>query len=465
MTVDDLIANAESRLRSTKRDHDESKQRLTGLQRQIEDGHDYDQADVDAAISRHASLTDQIDAIRGELDQLRADKVRDLEVAAMQQQSTPTTVTRGGQSMNQTGKTFVVAEPSQYTANDERDGRPSFLRDLYSSMVKNDPQAGERLSRHGREVQATRDLSERAGVTTSTVASFVPPQYLVDLFADFARAARPTANLMTSIPLPPSGMSVTIPKITTESTTAIQSTQNTEVSNQDVADTGITLTVQTIAGYNLVSRQTLERGVLAEEMIFADLASAYAAQLDALVLGAALDQTGTNAVTFTDNTSPTVIECWPKLADAAGKVRSQRYSGPTAFVMHPRRWSWMQSELSATFPLVGGSAGAVNIATETNPQYGASVGTMLGVPVVLDANIPTTLGAATNEDVIFVGDFRDSVLLEEPSKAPMQLRFDSVEPQNLSVHLVAYGYAAYTFARQPAALSKITGSGLVVPTL
>lgn len=366
--------------------------------------------------------------------------------------------------MKQTSTTYVVAEPSTYTEHAERSGGPSFLKDLYAVQVKNDPQAGERLSRHGREVEAT--MSVRAGVDTSTVPSFVPPSYVVDLFADYARAGRPVANLLTSLPLPPTGLTVTIPKVTTPTTVGVQSTENTALSNQDPADTGIDVAVKTVGGFVPVSRQSIERGLLVEEMIFGDLASAYAAQVDTLAITAALAQAGTNQVTFT-SASPKVTELWPKLADAVGKIRSQRFAGPTAMVMTPTRYAWMQAALSTgdDRPLLpAGASGPSNaMGVQTSSEYAGVVGQLLGVPVVLDGNLPANLGTGTDQDVILVADFRDSVIMEEPNRAPVQLRFESVAPQNLTVHLVAYGYSAVTFGRQPKSLSKINGTGLAAP--
>lgn len=68
-------------------------------------------------------------------------------------------------------------------------------------------------------------------------------------------------------------------------TDAAESAENTEVSNTDAADTGISVAVKTIAGYNVLSRQAVERGELVEQMVFADLAAAYATELDAQVAG------------------------------------------------------------------------------------------------------------------------------------------------------------------------------------
>lgn len=363
------------------------------------------------------------------------------------------------------GPVRVMSEPSTYTERGERQGGPSFLVDLFRAQVKNDSQAHERLARHGREVES---LGESRAVKTGDVPSFVPPQYLVSAFAEYARAGRPLVNQLTSLPLPDSGLSVVIPKVTTASTVDSQATQATTIETTDLADTSITVPVTTVAGYVPVARQALERGVMVEEMVFGDLASAYAAQVDTIAITAALAQSSTNAITFTD-TDPTVVELWPKLADAAGRIRSNRFTGPTAFVLHPRRWAWLQAATSTgdERPLLGGIAsGPSNVmATETNPQYGGAVATLLGVPVVLDANLPVNLGSGTNEDVILVADWRDSVIMEDNGGVPTQLKFEADGGTTLSVNLVAYGYHAVTFSRQPASISKITGTGLVTPAL
>ena len=354
----------------------------------------------------------------------------------------------------------VTSEPSMYTERGQHNGGPSFLLDLYRAQVKNDSQAHERLARHGREVESRQEVRT---VATSDVPSFVPPAYLTTAFAEYARAGRPLVNQLTSMPLPSTGLSVVIPKVTTASTVAAQGSQGTSVSTTDIADTSITVPVTTVAGYVPVSRQSLERGVLVEQMIFNDLASAYAAMVDSLAIDAVLAQTGTNAITWTDNTDPTAVELWGKLADAAGRIRSTRFTGPTAFVLHPRRWAWLQAALSSTFPLVGGSAGAINVATETNPQYGGSVGTMLGVPVIVDANVVTTLGTSTNQDEVYVLSASESHLWED-ANAPLFIRTD-VGPsiKSLGVDLVVYGYSAFTHARYSGASQRITGSGLVNP--
>ena len=115
---------------------------------------------------------------------------------------------------------------------------------------------------------------------TGAVAGFVPPQYLVELFAEFARAGRPVANLCTGMPLPETGMVVNIPRVTTQSVAAVQAAEGGAIGNQDLDDTLLAANVGTVAGYVDLSRQAIERGVLVQELVFADLAADYNTKLD-----------------------------------------------------------------------------------------------------------------------------------------------------------------------------------------
>jgi HK97 family phage major capsid protein len=179
-----------------------------------------------------------------------------------------------------------------------------------------------------------------------------------------------------------------------------------------------------------------------------------------------LNVTGINAVTFTSG-SPTVALLYPKIADAINQVNTQRFLPADAIVMHPRRWAWMASALDAggrplLVPQGGGPFNAVGTgpAASPNPTVGL-VGTLLGLPVYVDPNIPTNLGAGTNEDRIIVARFGDSVLWESTPKAEV---FPATKADQLSVLLRVYEYVAFTGERYPKATSVISGTGLTPPT-
>jgi HK97 family phage major capsid protein len=355
-----------------------------------------------------------------------------------------------------------------YTAEASARGERSYLVDLYRGQVLHDPAAMQRLGEHGTTVpQELRDAS------TANVAGFTPPAYLTGLFAEAAKAGRPTANLCTSAPLPPTGMSVNMGRITTATTIAAQNGENTAVSNTDPDDTLLTNSIRTYAGYADLSRQAVERGELVDQVVMADLATSYNAALNsAVVNGDGNNGThlgirnivGINTTTYTDGT-PTVGELMPKIADAVGKVMSQRYSGPTGIVMHPRLWAWALGQVDSDgrpliVPTGAGPNNAAGIASGVD--YNGTAGYLFGVPVTLDGTLPVNLGAGTNETCIIVADFRDLYLFEDNGGAPQQLRVDQVLADQLSLRFVAYGYSALAAGRQPSAISVVTGTGLIL---
>lgn len=364
-----------------------------------------------------------------------------------------------------TASVHVLGEPGTYR-RDAAPDQPTFLADLFKAQVRGDSQAHERLARHGAEVE--RSMNLRAGVDTSMVPSFTPPTWLQELVAEYARPSRPIADLVSNLPLPETGMTVNVPKITEPTAVAVQSAQNAPVEDSEPEDETIACPITTIGGSVDVSWQALERGHLVQELIFKDLGRAYGAAIDAQVIGALDAATGVNAITWTE-TSPTVVMCYSKIADAIGKVRANRYASPSAVVLSPRMWAWLTAATSDSDDrpwIVPAPAGPTNAGGVTGPMNGdGHVGWLQGLPVVIDAQLPQNLGTGTNQDEIYVASFDDVILFEDRTKAPMQLRFDAPGAKSLTSVLLAYGYSAVTAMRQPKAISRITGTGCIVPAL
>lgn len=411
------------------------------------------------------------EAILADVSRLEGVRAEEAEADRLANQITP-----AASSPNERAATVRVgSEARQYRADDAATGRPTFLQDLYRSQVQRDPSASERLARHGAEVEVEHpDFTKRAA-GTGAVSGFVPPQYLVDLWAELARAGRPVADLCTTLPLPETGMTFSVPRITTGTATGVQTAENTTVSSTDIDDTLLTAPLVTIAGYNDMSRQSIERGIMVDRIVFGDLAADYNAKLDAQVINGSgssgqhlgiLGISSTNTVTYTD-ASPSVSEMWPKLADLVRKVASQRFTGATGIVMTPDMWGWFLAAQDTTGrPLIDANGtGQNSLGTSNVPQYEGAAGALLKVPVYLSGNIPTNLGAGTNETRIIAADFRDLFLAEENGGAPVQLRFDDVLSGSLGVRLLAYGYSAFIAGRQPKAISVMSGTGLVPQAL
>lgn len=463
LTMPELISRKEIEVEDAEDEATRCRDTLTRLRHKVSAGEEVPEHRVQAEIRSHDKAQRVVQRMRKELDQLRADHAEDERVAALSRIMIPTGV---GMPIREQG-TATVSHREVYSREGAARGERSFLTDLFRAQLLQDPQAAQRLADHGATVapQHSRDVG------TSSVAGFTPPQYLINLFAEFARAGRPVANLATPLPLPERGMKVTVPRITTPTQVGVQSAEAGAVTDSDPDDTLLEVDVVTVAGYVDVSRQAVERGELVEEVLFADLAAAYNATLDAQCLnGTGLNGqhlglrnvSGVNGVAYTDS-SPTLPELYPILAKAAGLIVSGRFTGPTHFVMHPTTWAWLVSRLDTTNrPLVvpGGQGPSNALGNTTAPAYGGFAGNLLGVPVVLDGNVGTAYGTGTDQTEIYCVAASDMILWEDASKAPAQLRFDDVLSGTLQCRLLAYGFSAFTAGRQPKAVSVISGTGL-----
>jgi HK97 family phage major capsid protein len=364
------------------------------------------------------------------------------------------------------GGTTVTREARTYSPEAE----VSFVKDAFNAQFKNDYAAQERLARHTKE-----ETIERRAVGTSAFAGLVIPQYLVDLAAPFARAGRPTADFATSKhTLPAAGMSLEISRMTTGTSTAIQETQNTAVSLTDPDDTLLSIPVRTIAGQADLSRQAVERGTGIDTFVVADLIRSWHTTVDAQVLNGTgsngqftgIRNAGGNAITYTA-TTPTTALLYSKLADAYQQVESNVFIAPTHIVMHPRRLAAILASSDTTgrpiaVPTANGPMNSVTAGAGL-PGYGNSGYSIMGLPVVTDANVGTAYGAATNQDEIYVVAAPEMHLWEQAG-SPFALSFDQTIAGSLTLKTVVYGYGAFTAGRYPLAASIISGTGLVAPT-
>ena len=355
-----------------------------------------------------------------------------------------------------------VREPDMYTSD-----KGGFLQDLYRSQLKGDPGASQRIANH----QAY-EVEKRA-IATGTLGGIIPPQYLVDLYAKASRNGRIFADQMNrDNPLPDIGMSLIVPRLTQGTAAAVQATENTALTTQDVTEVDLTVPVRTIGGYIPVSRQTLERASYSEGILFEDLVARYYAALDVDCIngsgasGHMLGLLQTADVITSSTTLATVAGIWPKIADVIQQINTAvgglGYMADKIF-MHPRRWGFFEAQLDTAGRPIFGINGLPNYAPNADGEasgYGP-VGRIHGLPVYTDANIPTDFH--TDEDAILVVASR-VVHLWERSEDPVTLSFEQQAGTSLQVQLIAYGYAAFTAGRYPAASGYVYGAGLVAPT-
>jgi len=96
------------------------------------------------------------------------------------------------------------------------------------------------------------------------------------------------------------------------------------------------------------------------------------------------------------------------------------------------------------------------------------VGVFHGLPVIIDANVPGSVGSGP-EDLVFLMDASQAYLWEANGGAPNQMRFEQTLGNQLTVKLVLYGYAAFTAGRYPSAFGIAGGNsgagfGQIAPT-
>jgi len=370
----------------------------------------------------------------------------------------------------QRAATRVGAGPSVY----RKDGQDSYFRDLVSVNLNrpNARSAMERLQRNQQQVESeTRALS----TTDGAGGDFAPPLWMVNDYVALARTARPTADRVRNETLPSGTDQINVPKILTGTAVAEQATQNTGVQNTDATTGAVAANVTTLAGQQVVAVQLIEQSPInMDTILLQDLAFDYAAKVDLFVLNNSgtnknglLQQSGTNAVTYTQAT-PAVGGAggfYANIANGVQLVTTNRFAPPDTIVMHPRRWAWLLAASdTANRPLVAyGPRGDLNSPAVANGVAAVNgvVGNIQGLDVIVDPQIPTNLGAGTNQDPVIIMRASDHILWEG---APNAEAFRETKADQLSVLLRFYRYAAFTANRYAKSTTVVNGTGLVTPT-
>lgn len=366
------------------------------------------------------------------------------------------------------------------TESEEKTYRPdrmheySFLRDIMAAK-SGAVDARERLDRNRIEAlehygwtdrDAENYVEQRDMQALSTQGlEFLPPLYLSGLYVEPNIAGRPLANSLPSMPLPPSGVAITIPKLSSGVSVAARADAGA-VSETDGVSATISHDVNEIAGQVDIGRIAVMRSDPSLDVVVVrTLRRRYDAYLDAQLFSGSgtapqhrgLDNvTSPNVVTFTQAT-PTAANTLPKLFDAIQQIASNRLEVyGDLIVMHPRRSAYLNSSLSSTVPVF--QQGQLMQAVGTQDQgFAQSLG---GIPILQDPNITVTAGAGTNEDKIYVLAKEDFILMEGPLMARV---YDDVGSGTGIIRYQLFAFSAFLSNRYPKSLTIISGTGLVSP--
>ena len=469
--IDDLIAGIEVELEAAQRRGAKAiKEVELIVSKAGEEGRSSLSLEEDTRVAELFASRDQAKAdvagIEAKLANARKVKADEQERTEAQARTTPTETRRP--SYDQIAR--IGTEERTYRRDQDPYGK-GFLLDISRQFMFQDVEASARLAQHMREerVERAQYLQSRA-VGTGAFTGLTIPQYLTDLYAPATAALRPFADACNRHPLPSDGMSVNISRITTASGAALQASENGAVQETNMDDTLLTVNIQTAAGQQTISRQAIDRGSGIEDVVMQDLFNRVATTLDNTLLNQATNglTNVATSVAYTD-ASPTGAELYPKILGAAAGVEAALLAlgKPNIAVMHSRRWYWLTSQMSSTWPMVNWTNLPVQAAGQANAGSSYNSGSRgvlpSGLEVVVDNNIATNLGAGTNEDEIYVVPSSECHLWEDPN-APMFIRAEQPAAANLGVLLVAYSYFAYTFGRYANGMQKVSGTGLVTPT-
>lgn len=227
----------------------------------------------------------------------------------------------------------------------------------------------------------------------------------------------------------------------------------------------ISTSVFTAAGLAVVSNQLLaDSRPSVDGLAVADLAKRLATVEEVAFINGSgtgqplgiLNTSGVNSVPYTD-ASPTVPELLDVVVDAITAVQTNYQGNPTHILMHPRTWAWIVKAREASSPstyLIG--AGSTAFGRRASDPLPA--GELFGLPVVLTKNIPTNLGAGTNESRVIVGNFSEALILDRQG-----VTVDESPHVYFTTNQTVFRAeerVGFTAGRYPKAFSVIGGTGL-----
>jgi HK97 family phage major capsid protein len=145
----------------------------------------------------------------------------------------------------------------------------------------------DRLMRHAHEVATSDEYTEFRDLdrVDGSGGYAVPPAWLMTQYIELARPGRAFANLCQRQQLPGGTDSINIPKLLTGTATAMQTADNTPVTQVDLTDTFVNAPVRTIAGQEGLAIQLIDQSPIAfDDVVFRDLVASHAATTDHQVI-------------------------------------------------------------------------------------------------------------------------------------------------------------------------------------
>lgn len=352
----------------------------------------------------------------------------------------------------------VTREPMTY----EPAGPHSWFLDMYRVKRGDTGESRRRLHAHGREMDATAEARSKARATRAAQAAeraltgtpaerraldaftgaggiiferraatrvggqggyFVPPAWLIDRAVPAARAGAALAAVVTTLPLPEHCDSVNLPRITTGTAAAVQSSDTGPAASRDLADAFASGNVITVAGIADVSAQWFDQGSggaggALDGLIWDDLQADAMLQLDGnLILGSGVNGQGlgllppqtavsTSLAVYAPNGNTTAGQQWyynggsgtalgTTVAQCISGVSRARAKRPTHLLTHPWVWDLLTSQTDQQSRPYVEPKGPHPVPPDADLPPGV-VGYAHGLPILGDLNVPVTQGGTAS---------------------------------------------------------------------
>jgi len=298
-------------------------------------------------------------------------------------------------------------------------------------------------------------VREQWAMTMSGASAFVPtggvPTFIADAFVLSARAKGVLPAVLPTGTLPAAGNVVTTARWDTGASVAIQASEGAADSSTDAVSSTVSGAVGLVAGHVDLSLQLLQLAdpAMADVALAGELGAALAEAIDVQIINGSgangqttglLTLSGTTSITAGTATQVTVL---PSILSAMSATSAAVGVRADTVLLHPRREFWLRDSHDAT------------------AVFSPALQDVLAARIVPVPAIPATLGAGTNQDAIItlVRDLAVSIFMTPP-KLSVQL---DVLSGTLQARVQATSYVAL-LPRQPKAIGKVTGAGLVSPT-
>jgi HK97 family phage major capsid protein len=404
------------------------------------------------------SVQDQIQPLLAE----RKDRLHEIELKDMKAQvKTLTEAIEDFRSFNPDSGRKAAEEDSPYAS-----GEFSFFQDVMRSR-RGDSKAMQRLE----DAKAMREGTDSAG------GYLVTPELARELI-EIRLDRTPMRGLIPSLAVSSDKLQFV------EQTGGLTAGWVAELAEKPSADMTfgqIEVSVFTAAGLAVASNQLLQDAgkqsngvsVSIDQLIVRELAKRLAILEEIAILnGSGTGQPqgilGTSGVGTAGGalTSTAIVDLLDKVVDGIVQVQDLFKADPSHIVMHPRTWARIIKAREASAPstyLVGsGSTAFGRRANDSAPglRNGRQglVGELFGYPVIATANMPTNLGAGTNESRVIVGAFDEALILDRQG-----VTVDTSEHVYFTSNQTVFRAemrVGFTAARYPEAFSVISGTGL-----